>query len=257
MASLAQRLVSASESKGVDPNLLLWLKHHRALGGTTLVRDLLTLVSECGGHAAQLTSKVLDEVTELLRFPRLSPVAPRHVVSARTKARALELANASKWPRPRQLFVVQTMGATGGKGSLFFVFQTFPDGLLFVRETMCKGGCLFEGEWLPVCQCYEHQWWPREEEDRVAHMLIDWEVEMGGPVDEGVALQMARRFPRWFHEQLVARNVVGEEQALEIAVKDKCRKGKVSSRAHLLVLVESISMRPFIESIIHQHAGLY
>lgn len=112
---------------------------------------------------------------------------------------------------------------TRGKGSAFFAFRRFDEGLSKVSDLLSKRRCTLErGENIHIEQVYEHCWG----KDRFRKLLIDYEVEEEWYGGNRTAAQIelnAKTFPRWLFMKLRDMKFIDQDTEVRVVVKDKCR----------------------------------
>ena len=277
---LVEAILAEMRRRLAHPSLLCWLLHREAFPRLDLTRALLEVVAAAGGCEKDLKSaEFLASLAGALgrRAVALTEVSSDFVV-AWTKKDAIEKAVGKGWQGPSQPFVVQTVNneakGSPAAGKLFYVFQCPVFGLRYLRDLLHRGACVVDGREVAVTQCWEHQWvfpppggdpgeCPAPARQRLAQMLLDWELETSlftGEAHAGVTQEaleaLALRFPSWFHQQLLTLGVVDHAQTLEIVVKRRSRPGKVSY--HFLVRLAgtpSDTHRRICEMVFQPHEG--
>lgn len=220
--------VAEMKARGCDFSLLFWLRNREILVECEFGKELLLFLEDIRVapdlfNDPNFRDGFFQKLRDEFNRTGIKPVSPENFVmdcGSGGKERAILKARQSQWPRPYQSFCFQTRGKIN---SAFFIYQCWQDGIRKILELLESQVCAVPfGKDIHVGQIYEHCWG----EQRLARLLIDWEVEtpwLGGRRTADEVRQTAEAFPAWFAGQLARAGALDPAERVRCTVKDKSR----------------------------------
>ena len=170
-------------------------------------------------------------IKDHLAYTGVDALFPSSFVVAKSKADVLGKYNKNRdgWGIHMGFFF-QAVGADFGSadshGSLFFIFRSWRDALIYILSILKKQYCEYKGQKYPVLMVIEHVL-----EDAPHYAMFDCDQQLSrfqDRITEGQIKEATAEFPREIYTKLVESEAVWEETTVSFQEKDKSREGKVS-----------------------------
>ncbi len=231
IAKTTKKVIAFLDSAEVDYTLLLFLQAQTSTKGSRFY----SLISYLRGICEQLGAPwynnrfFYDAVWAHLKREGIRPLTPSKFITNRRKEDILHeyqgIRASNAWGQHNAFFFqtfITTSDKKGFQKLVFFITRTWRDGVIRMLEILKQGGFVFGTSMFDAHGVFEHA----VDDEAVTLLNLDCEILTsafrGHKTADEIAKEMLE-FPSIIATEMVAKDLLFEEETLRVTVKDKTR----------------------------------